>query len=287
MASIFDAYAQAYDKSLRTENSMAEALRRANIDRQTMDINQANEARRAQQFNIQMPVMQANAANEISQANLYDQLFKTPGFSESFVGQKVAAAQAQNIRNQADLAAWNRLTPEQRADALSTGLFKNLVGTENERLQYAIETGDEAFIKQRYPNAVKGKYGGFEIDGIPLTPSSIGMFKMAEAKRLRDEALRGTGTSGTSDIASMTSGQNMSVAPWVKPINPLAGTTPVSTPVMQTPAVTAIPAMPTVPAVGETAQPSQPFFRPWVYDLNDWTAQNRAKSRQFIQGLFQ
>jgi hypothetical protein len=53
------------------------------------------------------------------------------------------------------------------------------------------------------------------------------------------------------------------------------------------PAVMANPALPSIPVVGETAQPSQPFFRPWVYDLNDWTAQNRAKSRQFIQGLFQ
>jgi hypothetical protein len=254
MASIFDAYAQAYDKSLRTENAMAENLRRAYLDRQTMDINQANEARRAQQFNIQMPVMQANAANEISQANLYDQLFKTPGFSESFVGQKVAAAQAQNLKNQADLEAWNRLTPAQRADALSTGVFKNLVGTEDERLQYAIQTGDLETVKQRFPGAVKGKYG-LELDGIPLTPSSIGMFKMAEAKRLRDESLRGTGTSGTTPMASMA---DRSAVRRID--NSIAATQPVQPiqPLLPTPAVSAKPAFPAMPTVGSSAPVNQP-----------------------------
>jgi hypothetical protein len=263
MASIFDAYAQAYDKSLRTENAMAENLRRAYLDRQTMDINQANAARQAQQFNIQMPVMQANAANAVSQAKLYAQLFNTPGYGDSFVGQKLAAAQAQNLRDQADREAWNRLTPAQRADALSTGLFKNLVGTEDERLQYAIQNGDLETVKQRFPGAVKGKYG-IELDGIPVTPSSIGTFKIAEAKRLQDELLRGTGTSGTTPMASMA-GQNKTPDTSVAPIIPLPSTKPVP-PLMPTTAVTANPAFPAVG--GQTAAPIQNLGGGLTYDPN-------------------
>jgi hypothetical protein len=174
-------------------------------------------------------------------------------------------------------------------------LFQNLNAANNSQRQIALGGNDPAEVARLFGVKNPRKENGFWLDDagkkIYSSPAAGVQANMWEdyMNKLRGDTTGKSATSVTADttpMASMTSGQNMSMAPGFGPINPLAGTKPIQ-PIMPTPTATAIPAMPTVPAVGETAQPSQPFFRPWVYDLNDWTAQNRAKSRQFIQGLFQ
>jgi hypothetical protein len=289
MASIFDAYAQAYDKSLNQEAKLADALRVANLQRQQQAIQQAQEGRQAQRFNFELQNLQAETPNKVLQANIMNSIFSDPAFQDAVRTGKISGAQATALMNSGNLDALKNLGAD-LPTALGAGLFQNLNAANQSQRQIALGGNDPAEVSRLFGVKNPRKENGFWLDDagkkIYSSPAAGVQANMWEdyMNKLRGGTSGASGTSDTTPMAGMT-GKNMSMAPGFEPINPLAGTTPVSTPVM--PAVTAIPAMPTVPAVGETAQPSQPFFRPWVYDLNDWTAQNRAKSRQFIQGLFQ
>jgi hypothetical protein len=285
MASIFDAYAQAYDKSLRTENAMAENLRRAYLDRQTMDINQANAARQAQRFNFELQNLEAETPNKVAQANIMNSIFNDPAFVDAVRTGKISGAQVTALMNNASLTGLQGMGND-LPTALSAGLFQNLNAANNSQRQIALGGNDPAEVARLFGVKNPRKENGFWLDDagkkIYSSPAAGVQANMWEdyMNKLRGD----TTTSGTSPTPMASMVDRSAVR---KIDNSIAATQPIQPVQPLMPAVMANPALPSIPVVGETAQPSQPFFRPWVYDLNDWTAQNRAKSRQFIQGLFQ
>jgi hypothetical protein len=285
MASIFDAYAQAYDKSLNQEAKLADALRVANLQRQQQAIQQAQEGRQAQRFNFELQNLQAETPNKVAQANIMNSIFNDPAFVDAVRTGKISGAQATALMNSGNLDALKNLGAN-LPTALGAGLFQNLNAANQSQRQIALGGNDPAEVARLFGVKNPRKENGFWLDDagkkMYSSPAAGVQANMWEdyMNKLRGD----TTTSGTSPtpMASMVDrsavrriDNAIAATPPVQPVQPLM------------PAVMANPALPSIPVVGETAQPSQPFFRPWVYDLNDWTAQNRAKSRQFIQGLFQ
>jgi hypothetical protein len=262
MASIFDAYAQAYDKSLRTENAMAENLRRAYLDRQTMDINQANAARQAQRFNFELQNLEAETPNKVAQANIMNSIFKDPAFVDAVRTGKISGAQVTALMNNASLTGLQGMGND-LPTALSAGLFQNLNAANNSQRQIALGGNDPAEVARLFGVKNPRKENGFWLDDagkkIYSSPAAGVQANMWEdyMNKLRGDTTGKSATSVTADttpMASMTSGQNMSMAPGFGPINPLAGTKPIQpiTPIMPTPAVTAN------PIFGGVAAPQNP-----------------------------
>jgi hypothetical protein len=147
--------------------------------------------------------------------------------------------------------------------ALSAGLFQNLNAANNSQRQIALGGNDPAEVARLFGVKNPRKENGFWLDDagkkIYSSPAAGVQANMWEdyMNKLRGDTTGKSATSVTADttpMASMTSGQNMSMAPGFGPINPLAGTKPIQpiTPIMPTPAVTAN------PIFGGVAAPQNP-----------------------------
>ena len=235
MASIFDAYAQSYNRALNQEAKLADALRVANLQRQQQEIQQAQENRQARQFDVTFPLLQAQTANQLTESELYRDLYSRPEFRQSFMTQNLTGAQLRALQNQAAFNAWSNMTPEQQARAYSPAILKNLVSAEELQTAYDIASGNEEAIKRRFPGAVKGQFG-YEINGIPLIASATGMYRMAEAKRMNDFYLN----QGKSPESAKTDMESMAGQSQVRAID---NAIEAEQPVTPTPAVTAQPTM--------------------------------------------
>ena len=265
MASIFDAYAQAYDKSLRTENAMAENLRRAYIDKQTMDINQANAARQAQRFNFELQNLQAETPNKVAQANIMNSIINDPAFVDAVRTGKISGAQVTALMNNASLTGLQGMGND-LPTALSAGLFQNLNAANQSQRQIALGGNDPAEVARLFGVKNPRKEGGFWLDdaGKKIYSSPAAGLQANMWEDYMNKLRGGTSTSGTTPMASMAPSAQRPLLSGVTPSDAGAGRgfaippiQPIQ-PLLPTPAVAASPAMPATPKAGGifTNQPS-------------------------------
>lgn len=275
MASIFDAYAQAYDKSLNQEAKLADALRVANLARQQQAIQQAQEGRQAQRFNFELQQLQADTPNKVAQANIMNSIFTDPAFQDAVKSGKISSAQVSSLMNNASLAGLQGMGND-LPTALSAGLFQNLNAANQSQKQIALGGNDPAEVARLFGVKNPRKEGGFWLDDSgakiysnPLAGLQANFFER-QLNAARGTSTQTPATSSTSDIASMAGSRPLPTG--VTPSNAGAGrgfVNPIApiTPLLPTPAVTA------TPSFGAQApqQPVQNLGGGLTYDPNTRT----------------
>lgn len=265
MASIFDAYAQAYDKALTQEARLAENLRLANIQRQNQAIAQAQEGRQAQRFGIELPVLQANASNDVIKANITNMFLSDPAFQKALTEGKISGAQFNALINSESLKAAQNLGPNLSL-ALGAGYEQNANAAIDAQRKRALMGNDPQEVSRLFGVKNPRQEGGFWLDDSgnriysnPVAGAQANMWENL-AKTMQGEKKTAETQTPMQSMTSFSSPSWMGIGSnRSSDFSPMPGTVPPVTPV---PAVTPAPAARTFNAptgvTGSWGRPVEP-----------------------------
>jgi hypothetical protein len=210
--------------------------------------------------------LKAETPNAVAEQRIRGLLLNNPEYATAFTSGNLARAQAGATEAEAQYKGLINLGAD-LPKAFEAPFLKNINSTDELKIAAALRSNDPALVTAAtgIANPVRGP------DMLWRSPTGqILMANPVAGLQVNQAAgsLNPPQVSSPTPMASMTSGQNMSMAPGFGPINPLAGTKPVQPiqPIMPTPAVSAKPAFPATG--GQATAPIQNLGGGLTYDPN-------------------